>query len=383
MVVKMANIPLMTVEELHSKMNSGEELMILDVRNETDYSDWRIEGKKVRSINIPYFNFLDDDDKMYEDLPKGVEMVVVCAKGGSSEFIVENLMERGFKTYSLEGGMLDWSQFYHPTTVYKDEKIELIQINRFSKGCLSYAVVSEGKAMIVDPNQKTEVYVELAKQRDFKIEHIVDSHLHADHISGGIQLAKETGAAYYISAGEAQGTELKFEPLDKHGKIRVGEVDVEVLAVPTPGHTPGSTSFLINNQFMMSGDTIFVGGLGRPDLGGKAQEWAADLYDTVFNKLKDLPGDCMILPSHYADIQEINDNGIVGATFREIRNNNEIMRNANKEDFTQQVAGAVSTEKPPNFEEIISINRGELNVSLEKAIELEIGPNRCAVHHHG
>ncbi|MED4600063.1 MBL fold metallo-hydrolase [Paenibacillus validus] len=379
----MEKVPLITAEELHRKMNSGEDVVILDVRNETDYNDWKIEGKKVRSVNIPYFNFLEEDEQVHAGLPKDTEMVVVCAKGGSSDFVAEMLMEKGYKTYSLEGGMLAWSQFYHPTIVYMDEKFKLIQINRLSKGCLSYAVISEGKGMIIDPNQKVDVYLELAKQHRFKIEHVVDSHLHADHISGGRQLAEQTGATYYISSGEVKDTNLKFEPLDRHDRIRIGEIDVEVLAIPTPGHTPGSTSFLINNRFLMSGDTIFVGGLGRPDLGGKAKEWAMDLYDTVFNKLSDLPDDCLVLPAHYADIQEINDNGIVGATFGEIRENNEIMQNADQEAFTEQVASAVSMEKPPNFEEIVAINRGELQVDAEKAVELEIGPNRCAVHHHG
>ena len=91
---------------------------------------------------------------MYDRLPKDRKYVVVCAKGGASDFVAEMLMEKGYKTCSLEGGMLDWSQFYHPTVVYMDEKLKLIQINRLAKGCLSYAVISEGKGMIIDPNQK-------------------------------------------------------------------------------------------------------------------------------------------------------------------------------------------------------------------------------------
>lgn len=273
----MENVPLITADELHRKMNAGEGVLILDVRNEAEYNDWKIEGKKVKSVNIPYFNFLEEDEQVYADLPKDTEMVVLCAKGGSSTFVAEMLMEKGYKTWSLEGGMLAWSQFYHPTMVYVDDKMKLIQINRLSKGCLSYAVISQGKGMIVDPNQKIDVYLDLAKQYHFQIEHIVDSHLHADHITGGHELADRTGAKYYISSGEVKGTNLKYEPLDEFEKIQVGEIAVEVLPIPTPGHTPGSTSFLINNRFLMSGDTIFVGGLGRPDLGGKAKEWALDL----------------------------------------------------------------------------------------------------------
>ncbi|UQD51923.1 MBL fold metallo-hydrolase [Bacillus methanolicus] len=379
----MEKVQSITAEELHRKMNSGEDIVILDVRNETDYNDWKIEGKKVRSINIPYFNFLEEDEQVYAGLPKDTEIVVVCAKGGASDYVAEMLMEKGYKTYSLKGGMLAWSQFYYPTTVYMDEKLKLIQINRLAKGCLSYAVISEGKGMIIDPNKEIDVYIELAKKHQFKIEHVVDSHLHADHITGGPRLAEQVGATYYLSSEEAKGTNLKFEPLDRYDRIKVGDVHVEVLSIPTPGHTPGSTSFLIDNRFLMSGDTIFVGGLGRPDLGGKAKEWAEDLYHTVFYKLKDLPDDCLVLPAHYSDIQEINEHGVVGEVLGKIRANNEIMRNEDKASFTEQVASAASMEKPPNFEEIVAINRGELQVDAEKAVELEIGPNRCAVHHHG
>jgi glyoxylase-like metal-dependent hydrolase (beta-lactamase superfamily II) len=379
----MENVQSITAEELHRKMNSGEDIVILDVRNETDYNDWKIEGKKVRSINIPYFNFMEEDEQVYAGLPKDTEIVVVCAKGGASDYVAEMLMEKGYKTWSLKGGMLAWSQFYVPTTVYLDEKLKIIQINRLAKGCLSYAVISEGKGMIIDPNKEIDVYIELAKQHQFKIEHVVDSHLHADHITGGPRLAAQVGATYYLSSEEAKGTNLKYEPLDRYDRIKVGDVHVEVLSIPTPGHTPGSTSFLIDNRFLMSGDTIFVGGLGRPDLGGKAKEWAEDLYHTVFYKLKDLPDDCLVLPAHYSDIQEINEHGVVGEVLGKIRANNDIMRNEDKALFTEQVASAASMEKPPNFEEIVAINRGELQVDEERAIELEIGPNRCAVHHHG
>lgn len=378
----MSHIPLISAEQLHERMNAGQDVWILDVRNTEEHADWKIEGQTIRSINIPYFDFLEDDDANFKDLPTDEEMVVVCAKGGSAMFVAETLEEKGFKSSVLDGGMLAWSQFYHAATVFADDKVELLQINRFSKGCLSYAAISEGKAMIVDASRKVDYYLELAERYGFTIEHVVDSHLHADHISGGPALAALTGATYYISSGEVQGTGLKFEPLEHHERIRFGQAEVEVLAVPTPGHTPGSTSFLINEKLLMSGDTIFVGGLGRPDLGGKTEEWAQDLYDTVYHKVSMLSDDVLVLPAHYADIAEIGDNGIVGALLGDIRESNDMMRNADKADFVEHVAGAASSEKPPNFEEIVAINRGELQVEKERAVELEIGPNRCAVHHH-
>jgi glyoxylase-like metal-dependent hydrolase (beta-lactamase superfamily II) len=177
-----------------------------------------------------------------------------------------------------------------------------------------------------------------------------------------------------------QGSDIPYEPLETYEELKFGAVNVKVLAMPTPGHTPGSTSFVVNDKFLLSGDTIFVGGLGRPDLGGKAREWAQSLYDTVFTKIANLSDEVLVLPTHFADIKEINESGFIGATLGEIRASNEVMRTEDREQFTEMVAGTVGAT-PPNYEEIVDINRGTVEVTVEKATELEIGPNRCAVHH--
>lgn len=367
--------------ELHEKMNKGQSVFILDVRNREDYKDWKIEGKHLQSVNIPYFDFLDEDENTYKDLPKDTEIIVICAKGGSAKMVAETLDEKGYKVSYLEHGMKEWSQFYHPVTVAMEENMKLIQLNRLAKGCLSYMVISEGRALVVDPGRHIDEYTKLAQQENVTIEHIMDTHCHADHISGGPELAKQTGAKYYISSGEMQDSKIPFEPLENHEAIQFGSVNVKIMAMPTPGHTPGSTSFLINDQYLLSGDTIFVGGLGRPDLGGKAKEWAQSLYDTVFQKVSNLSDDILVLPTHFADIKEINENGFVGALLGDIRKANEIMRTENREQFTEMVVSTAGQATPPNYEEIVDINRGIMEVTAEKATELEIGPNRCAIHH--
>ncbi|MEB3101588.1 MBL fold metallo-hydrolase [Ferviditalea candida] len=377
----MTQLPSISVEELHRRMNSGEKVFVLDVRGAQAYSEWKINHKNLTSVNITNSTFLKGDERTFDPLPKDQDIIVVCAKGKTAQEVTNMLLGKGYRAVYLEGGMESWSQFYYPTTVTKDDKMEVIQINRLAKGCLSYMIVSEGTALVIDPSIKTDVYTKLAAEKNAKVAHIMDSHCHADHISGGSKLASETGATYYISSSEVQGTNLKYEPLEKHDSVKFGSVEVEVIPVPTPGHTPGSTSFFVNRKYLMSGDTIFVGGLGRPDLGGKAKEWAEDLYDTVFKKVSDMPDDVFVLPAHFGDISEINDNGIVGATLGEIRDANEIMRTTDRAKFTETVASAASTLKPPNFEEIVSINRGEIFVDMARAAELEIGPNRCAVHH--
>ncbi|MBO8170284.1 MAG: MBL fold metallo-hydrolase [Bacillaceae bacterium] len=375
--------PRITSEELHTKMKNGENVFILDVRNEDEYKDWKIEGKTVESMNVPYVELLDDEqmDDLAKKLPKEKEIVVVCAKGGASDYITENLQDRGFKAYSLQGGMLDWSQYYDSVTVAVDQDVKIIQVNRLSKGCLSYVIVSEGKAAVIDPGRHIDEYKKVADRENADIQHVLDTHVHADHISGGEKLAEETGATYYVSSSDLQGAQLNYEPLENHDVIEFGSAEVKVLALPTPGHTPGSVSFLVNDKYFLSGDTVFVGGLGRPDLGGKVKEWAQDLYETVFTKIKDMADDVIVLPAHFAEVSEINDSGYVGATLGEIRKNNEILRTEDRKEFTDFVESSASTVKPPNFEDIIAINRKEKTVSDEEATELEIGPNRCAVHH--
>ncbi|EPZ42252.1 MBL fold metallo-hydrolase [Alicyclobacillus acidoterrestris] len=373
-------VKVITAKALHERMESGDPPFILDVRNPQDYDDWKIEGKYIKSINIPYFDFLDADEGVYQLLPKGTEIVVVCAKGGSAMMVAEMLDERGYQVSTLEQGMLAWSQFYTPVTIVERAGLKLIQFHRLAKGCLSYMVISQGKALVVDASRHVDEYLKAAKQENVEIAHVMDTHLHADHISGGFDLAEKTGATYYISSSEMEGAQRVFEPLEKHEIIRFGTVDVKIMAIPTPGHTPGSISLLINRQFLLSGDTLFVGGLGRPDLGGHAREWAQDLYETVFKTISPLPDHVWVLPSHFADIKEINEAGYVGAQLGEIRKNNEIMRTEDIKQFTECVTGTVGST-PPNYKEIVDINRGATDVSVERATELEIGPNRCAVHH--
>jgi len=371
----------MTVQQLTSKVLNKESVFIFDVRNESDFNDWKIEGENFQYLNVPYFELLDGVDAVKDRLPHDKEIVVVCAKGGSSAFVAEQLEEAGFdNVYTLVDGMKAWSEHLHKAKVYEDDNVKVYQFIRVGKGCLSYMVISGEEALIVDPSRFIDVYESVVKEEGVRITHIVDSHLHADHISGGRTLAERTGAKYYLMKSE--GVVFSFEPLEAHDKIEFAQVQLEVLAVKTPGHTPGSVSFFVNQKLLFSGDTIFVGGLGRPDLGGKAAEWAADLYDTVYEKVAAIADDVIVLPGHYANLdEEMNDDGYIGDTLGNIRSRNDMMQNKQKDEFIDIVVQNANTETPPNFEDIVAINRGQKMVDAEQQQELEIGPNRCALHH--
>lgn len=371
----------MTAAEITEKILNKKDLFILDVRNAEEYADWKIEGESVKSLNVPYFELLEGVDTLEGKVPKEKQVLVTCAKEGSSKFVAEQLDEAGYTDVSyLQGGMKTWSEYLHEVKVYQDEEMSVYQHIRVGKGCLSYMVLSGDEMLLVDPQRFTDEYMNAAQKYNVKITHIVDSHLHADHISGGRELAEKTGAKYYLM--QSEGATFDFEALENHEKIQFEKVKLEVLAIKTPGHTPGSVSFFVNDKLLFSGDTIFVSGLGRPDLGGKVREWANDLYETVYSKVSKIADEVIVLPTHYADLEyEMNDAGYVGDTLGSIRQKNEQMFNVEKDFFIEQVEKSASEEKPPNFEEIIAINRGVESASDERLSELEIGPNRCAVHH--
>lgn len=370
----------MSAKKVTEKVLNKEKLFILDVRNHEEYKDWKIEGVNFEYLNVPYFELLDGIESIQDTLPTDKEILVVCAKEGSSQMVAEFLDEAGISASYLEGGMKAWSEFLHKTIVYEDQDIIVYQFIRVGKGCLSYMVVSDGEALIVDPSRFIEQYEDVAKEVGAKITHIVDSHLHADHFSGGKKLAEKVNANYYLMKSE--GATFDFLPLEEYEKIEFNKVRLEVLAVKTPGHTPGSVSFFVNNKLLFSGDTIFVSGLGRPDLGNKVSEWAKDLYNTVYSKISEIANHVIVLPCHYASLDdEMNPGGYIGDTLGSIRKRNEKMFNTTEELFLDQVEKSASSVKPPNFEEIIAINRGLKSADYEKMQELEIGPNRCAVHH--
>ena len=175
-------------------------------------------------------------------------------------------------------------------------------------GCLSYffGCGGMGKAVAVDVVAGDEEwFIEQARIANAKINHVIDTHVHADHYSGGPRLAERAGAPYFLHGSNRQRVKYPFEPLHDEQILDVGNTQVKILH--TPGHTPDSICLLVTDKrrgdapwFVVTGDTLFVGSVGRPDLAGREREMAGVLYDSLHTKLLRLPDDIEIFPGHQA-----------------------------------------------------------------------------------
>lgn len=381
MTTKGAILQAMTPNELTQIIFQQKELFILDVRNQSDYENWKIEGHHIESINIPYFDLIDGVEAALSLLPEGKKVLVVCAKEGSSIFVAEQLVEAGRNDVSyLQGGMKSWSDHLEPVKVGElHDGGALYQFVRVGKGCLSYMVVSDGEAVIVDTLRMTQVYEDFARKNDVAIKHTIDTHLHADHISGGKKLADQLGATYWIPAKDATEVTFSYEKLEEGREIRVGDIQIKIQPIYSPGHTIGSTSIIVDDQYLLTGDILFVESIGRPDLAGKAEDWVGDLRNTLYNRYKELSDELMVLPAHFGKYTELGVGGKVSARLGDLYQKNPGLNIQDESEFRK----AVTENLPPQpnaYQEIRQTNMGKINPSEEEQREMEMGPNRCAVH---
>jgi glyoxylase-like metal-dependent hydrolase (beta-lactamase superfamily II) len=380
-VIVKTQIQPITAQQLARMVIHHENFFILDVRNEEDHHNWKIEGQSVTMANIPYFELLDGADHILDRLPRDRKIVVVCAKEGSSVFVAEQLVESGLsEVYYLVGGMKSWSEHIEPVKIGEWENGGAIyQFVRIGKGCLSYLITSGGEAAIVDAARLTDVYENFASAHHLRIKHTLDTHLHADHISGGRKLAEKIGATYWLPPKDAEEVIFAFQPLMDAQELTIGNTRIQIQPVYSPGHTIGSTSLIVNGQYLLTGDILFIESIGRPDLAGKAEDWVSDLRETLYSRYTTLSGDLTVLPAHFGKVTELGEGGKVAAKLGELYCNNPGLNIQEYDQFKY----TVTTQLPPQpnaYQDIRQTNMGRIKLTDEEQQEMEIGPNRCAVH---
>ncbi len=351
------------IGEVLSRADRGEKLLLLDVRNDEEFEAWRLEAKRpIETLHIPYFEFIEDAERSIAKVPQGEALVVLCAKGGSSEMVADLLAESGIRARNVSGGMVAYGSHLEIARV-STEPIEIHQLNRRGKGCLSYLVRSGKDAVVVDPTRRVDVYLDLARRLGCSIRCVLDTHVHADHLSGRLELAKRAGAKVALEPGEAiEGLPIR--------------------SISSPGHTPDSLLYLVGERHLLTGDTLFVTGVGRPDLGGEVDAWGRELFRTLRERIAGLADDVVVLPAHCGGPAEIGAEGVVSARLGALRRDLQEMKIRDERSFVEAMRAAVR-EPPAAYARIVRANRGLESPSEEEKLEWELGKNRCAAEAKG
>ncbi|HVA08039.1 MAG TPA: MBL fold metallo-hydrolase [Acidimicrobiales bacterium] len=354
-------------DELAARLGTADEPVVVDVREPDEFAAWSIPS----AVNIP----LSELERRASELPKDRELFTVCASGNRSASAAEMLAGAGRRVANLVGGMAGWAMTYDAVTLTFDH-VDVVQIRRRGKGCLSYLVGAGGKCFVVDPSLDTDVYTRLADEHGWRIDRVFDTHLHADHLSGARVLAGAVDAHLHLNP--ADHFEFGYEALSEEDDFELpGGVSFHVAAIHTPGHTQGSSIYIVAGHFVLSGDTLFVDSVGRPDLAERAEEFAHNLYRSLHEKILTLPDDATVLPGHYGDHVVVRPDLSVGATLGELRQS--VAPLSYDEDEFVAWATARAAPRPPHYVDIIKANMGRRVAPVATLRQLELGPNRCSV----
>lgn len=346
-------------------------LTVLDVRPKSDREEWSIPG----SIHADAYDKLKAGDEhaldnVILDIRKPV--ITVCAAGKVSLKAAEILRQKGFDAFSLEGGMKAWNFAWNTAELVQGD-VKIIQVRRSAKGCLSYIIGSKNEAVVVDASLHPQIYLDLAKANGWTIKYVTDTHVHADYLSRTRDLAKASIATHVLI--DKAAVEYSYSPIENGDRLEFGNAMLEV--VHTPGHTLESTSFRIGDDMVFTGDTLFVDGVGRPDLKADQDEAIKKsklLYASLCKLLK-LHPDAKILPAHLATAVPF-DGKLITESIGNLVNKLSILH-LSEDEFVKYTTSRIPPT-PPNYQTIASLNKQGSYEGYNPA-DLEAGANRCAI----
>src|SRR3989449_9245989 len=308
--------PTISTEGLRELLERGAPVTVLDVRPAAERAEWSVPG----SVHADAYDALRrrDPNALADFHPtNGGRVVTVCAAGKTSMLAAERLRARGLSAVSLEGGMRAWSLAWNTAAdPCLASTIGIVQLRRTGKGCLSYLIGSNGAAVVIDASLDPRVYRRVADEHGWRIRTVLETHVHADHLSRARALAADTGATLSLPATDR--VSFEYAPLKDGDIVRVGSAGLR--ALHTAGHTPESTSYLLDDRALFTGDTLFLTAVGRPDLEASAAQARrrAHVLHASLQRLVALPPDTMVLPAHTSEPAAF-DGRPISATLGEVR----------------------------------------------------------------
>ncbi|MFQ5426243.1 MAG: MBL fold metallo-hydrolase [Gaiellales bacterium] len=365
--------------ELEDEIVRRAAVAILDVRPAADVTQWRIDPNGRPFLNLPESEISADPAAAVSAIramgQNGGELRTLCNRGVASMRAASALSEAGLSVASVAGGMIAWSRLLVPAPVDIGTDTAVAQFRREARGCLSYLVASEGEALVVDPGPDVHAYVEEASRLGARVTHVLDTHVHADHLSGGRSLADQTGATLHLSAKSlARGLQYaaRVSAVSDRDRIPVGSAQIEV--VDLPGHTTDNIGVLVDGRALIAGDSLFADSVARPDLEA-GDEGAADaariLHGTLSERILGLPGDTLLLPCHYPGGRL---GGSLAPPIGDVAAKVDFLA-LDEDEFATEVV-ADMPPRPANYLNIIAVNLGA--ESGADVAGLEVGANSCA-----
>lgn len=371
-----------TPAALSERLDAGEDVTVLDVRNRDEVEAWSVDAAQVS--NVPYMKWLSADvTDSVTDLAAEVTgdepVVVICARGEASAYVASLLVREDVEAQNLAGGMHGWARVYEARDITAETGGATVrQYRRPSSGCLSYLVISGEEAAVVDPLRTfSDRYVADAVEHGADLVVAVDTHVHADHVSG-VRALRDTVDAAVVLPADAVVRGLTFDAtlVENGDTVTVGDVVLE--AVHAPGHTSEMMAFRLED-LLLTGDALFVGGVPRLDLeagDAGAPELARALHDTLTSRFGVLPDAVTVAPGHYGSEAERRADGTYAAMLGELRERLPVFW-MDADGFVERILKD-APPRPANYERIVDVNLGQLTVNDEEAFELELGPNNCA-----
>jgi len=366
----MEEIKTLNANTLRNWLEIGQPVSILDIRPISERAEWHIPNsihfnayEKLKNNNFEAFCGLH--------LDRSVPVVTYCAGGKMSLVAAKILQMQGYDTYSLEGGLKAWSLAWNTATI-NFSNFDVIQFRRTGKGCLSYMIIANNEAIIVDASLDTTVYEQYLKANNSVLKYVIETHIHADHLSRSKELAEKNNATLFLPPNI--NLSFEYQPIKNDTVFKLG--DISVSAISTAGHTLESMSFNIENKVLLTGDTLFTNGVGRPDLKADSEGMKAKaklLYQSL-QKLLSLNNDIIILPAHTSQPIEF-DNLLIHSTLEKVKSIT--LLQLGEEDFIETIIGRIPAT-PANYLSIVEKNlQGDF--SDINPIDLEAGANRCAI----
>ena len=364
----------------------GYDFTLLDVRNNEEFGRFKVEGPSLsKMINIPYIEFieLEDESVARVQVPKEESIRIVCAKEGSARYVAEILLNNGWKDVRiLEGGIKTWGNMLAPKLVASDNGYKLFQFIRPGKASCSYGLLYEDEMVVFDPSRNVEFYNNFARENGCKIVKTFETHLQADYISGSQQISSLAGAQIVGHQNDFKDAVFPYHSVKDQEVFTFSKGGPEIKAIHMPGHTPGSTSYMIDNKFLVTGDMVFILSVGRPDLGGKAEEWSQLLYHTIKSKIVELNDDTVILPGHYIEWAEADANQMFVDTMGSIKKRNADIYGIDSEaDFIRFIKDNMR-KQPEVYADIRKVNAGLMEPDDEEQEIMDLGKNECAASMH-